>query len=64
METGRHRVFNFAMELLDALFLSQKLDTVFEKLNCAEKLNVAFGLLLKNEKMGLFGVTMLTGTTL
>ena len=47
MESGRHRVFNFAMEILDAHTLSQKPDTVFEKLRCTAKLNVAFGFVLK-----------------
>ena len=38
MENGRQRVFNSAMEILDAHTLSQKLDTVFGKLECAAKL--------------------------
>ena len=36
MEKWRHRVFNFAIDILDAHTLSQKLDTVFEKLKCGE----------------------------
>ena len=48
MENGRHKVFTFAMDILDALTFSQKLDTVFDKLKCPAKLNVAFGWLLKN----------------
>ena len=41
-------VFIFAMNILHAHTLSQKLDTVFDKLKCAAKLNVAFGFVLKN----------------
>ena len=52
MENGRHQVFNFGMDILEANTLSQKLDTVFEKLKCAEKLKVAFGFVLKNVEDG------------
>ena len=40
------------MEILDAHTLSQKLDTVFEKLKCAAKLNIAFGCVLTNVEDG------------
>ena len=46
--------FNFAMEILDADTLCKKLDTVFVKLKCAGKLNVAFGFLLKNVEDGTY----------
>ena len=52
MENLRHRVFIFAMEILDAHTLSRKLYKVFEKLNCAAKLNVAFGFVLKTVEVG------------
>ena len=52
MKNGRHRVFSFGTEKLDARTLSQKLDTVFVKLKCAGKLNVAFGFVLKNAEDG------------
>ena len=52
LENGRHIVVIFAMEILDAHILSQKLDTVFEKLKCAAKWNVAFGFVLKNVEEG------------
>ena len=52
LENGRHRVFNSAMGTLDARTLSTKLDTVFEKLKYAAKVNVAFGFLLKNREDG------------
>ena len=47
-EYGRQRVFNSAMETLDAHTSSKKLDIVFEKLNCAAKFHVAFAFALKN----------------
>ena len=40
------------MDILDAHTSSQKLDTVFEKLKCAAKMNVAFGFVLKNIEDG------------
>ena len=43
MENGRYRVFNFAMNILYAHTLSQKLVTLFGKLKCAAKLNIASG---------------------
>ena len=52
MENRRHWVFIFAMDILDAHTLSQKLDTVSEKLKCGAKLNVAIGFALKNVEDG------------
>ena len=52
MENMRHKMFNFAMKILDADTLRQKLDRVFEKLKCAAKLIVAFGFTLKNSEDG------------
>ena len=46
-ENGRRKRFNFVMDILSALTLSQELDTMFKKLKCAAKLNVAFGFLPK-----------------
>ena len=47
-EYGWDRVFKYAMETLHARTVSQKLDTVFMKLNFAAKLNAASGFVLKN----------------
>ena len=47
-KNGRHRVLIFAVDLLVAHTLSLKLDTVFEKLKCEAKLNIAFGFVLEN----------------
>ena len=44
---GGHRVYNFAMENLDPKYLLEKLDVVFDSTECAAKLNVAFGFVLK-----------------
>ena len=40
------------MEILVAHILSQKLDTVVEKLKCAEKLSIAFGFVLNDVEEG------------
>ena len=48
MENGRHRVFNFAMSSFDMSLLNDKLDYVFKELKCPAKINIAFGLVLKN----------------
>ena len=52
MESRRHWVFNFVMGVLDEHSLSQKLDTVFKKLNCEAKLKAAFGFAFKNIEYG------------
>ena len=64
MENGSHRVFDFAMEILDALTLSQKQDTVFEKLKFAANLKVAVGPCSRILKMDFIVFTMHTKTTL
>ena len=51
-ESGRHRVYNFAMEILDPKQLSEKLDVVFDNLKCEAKLKVAFGFVFKNVEDG------------
>ena len=53
MENGRHRVFNFAMSSFDISLLNDKLDYVFKELNCAAKINLAFGFVLKNMEDGM-----------
>ena len=51
-EKENGEIETFAIERLDVHTLSEKLNTVFEKLNCAGNLNVAFGFLLKSEEDG------------
>ena len=48
MENGRQRVFNFVMSSIGITLLKDKLDYVFKELKCAAKVNLAFGLVLKN----------------
>ena len=52
LEKGRHRVFNFAMSTFDNSLINQKLDLVFKGLECAAKVNLAFGFVLKNVEDG------------
>ena len=54
MENERHRVFNFAMSSFDMSLLNDKLDYVIKKLKCAAKVNLAFGVVLKNIEDGMF----------
>ena len=53
LEKGRHRVFNFAMSSFDNSLIKNKLALVFKGLNCAAKVNLAFGLVFKNVEDGL-----------
>ena len=48
----RHCVFNFTMSAFYNPFIKKKLDLVFKGLNCASKVNLAFGLVLKNVEEG------------
>ena len=52
LEKRRHRVFNFAMSTLDNSFINQKLDLIFKGLECAAKVNLAFGFFLKSVEDG------------
>ena len=53
MESGRHRVFNFAMSSFDMSSLNDKLDYVFKEVKCAAKVILAFGFVLKNFEDGM-----------
>ena len=52
LEKGRHRVLNFAMSTFDNSLINKKLDLVFKGLECAAKVNLAFGFVLKNIEDG------------
>ena len=52
LEKGRHRVFNCAMSIFDNSLINQKLDLVFKGFECAAKVNIAFGFVLKNDEDG------------
>ena len=49
MENGRHQVFNFKLSKLDPDEINKKLKEVFEKLNCAAKINLALGFILRKK---------------
>ena len=52
LEKGRHRVFNFTISTFDNSLINQKLDLVFKGLECAAKVNLALGFVLKNVEDG------------
>ena len=52
-DSGRHRVFNFAMSFFDMCLLYDKLDYVFKELKCAAKNNLAFGFVLEDIEGGM-----------
>ena len=51
-ENQRHRVLNFAISTFDNSLNNEKLDLVFKGLECAAKINLAFGFVLKNTEDG------------
>ena len=46
IENGHQMVFNFQFSKLDPTLVDEKLDQVFEKLDCAAKINIALGFVL------------------
>ena len=48
LERTRHKVSNYAVEILNETIVNEKLDHFFNNLNCAAKVNVASGFILKN----------------
>ena len=48
LERARHKIFNYAVETLKETIVNEKLDHFSKKLNCAAKVNLAFGFILKN----------------
>ena len=54
LEKAKHKVFNYAEETLNEVFLNKKLDHFFNNLKCAAKVNLAFGFFLKNTEAGGF----------
>ena len=54
LERARHKVFNSAVETLNETIVSEKLDHFFENVECAAKVNLAFGFILKNIEDGRF----------
>ena len=43
LEKARHKLLNYAVETLNETILNEKLDHVFNNLNCAAKVNLVFG---------------------
>ena len=54
LERARHKVFNYAVETLNETIVNEKLDRFFNNLKCAAKVNLSFGLILKNIEDGGF----------
>ena len=52
MKNGRHKVFNFQLSKLDHNLVNEKLDQFFENLDCAAKINIALGFVLRNIETG------------
>ena len=46
-ERARHKVFNYAVEILSETIVKEKLDQFFNNLKCVAKVNLAFVLILK-----------------
>ena len=54
LERSRHKVFNYAIDNLNAKSVDEKFDQFFYKLKGAAKVNLAFGLEMKNIEEGGF----------
>ena len=52
MENGRHKEFNFQLSKLDSNLVNEKLDQVFEKLDCAAKIIIALEFVLRTIETG------------
>ena len=52
LERERHRVFNYTVETLNETIANEKLDRFFNNLNCAAKVNLVFGFILKKIEDG------------
>ena len=59
-ERGRHKVFNYAVERLNTEIVIDKLDIFFNNLKCAAKVNLAFGFILKIQKMDVTDISTKT----
>ena len=54
LERVIHKVFNYAVETLNQTIVNEKIDHFFNNLNCAAKVNLAFGFILKKIEGGGF----------
>ena len=66
LERAGHKVFIYAVDAPNETIVNEKLDHFFNNLNCAAKVNIAFGFILKNIEDGGFRYFYLheTGTLL
>ena len=63
MENGRYKVFNFQLSKPESNLINEKLDHVFEKLDCAAKLNMALGVVLRNTETAIIVISTLMKIT-
>ena len=54
LERARHKVFKYAIVNLNVKSVCEKFDLIYNKRKCAAKVNLVFGLILKNIKDGGF----------
>ena len=54
LERARHKVFNFAIENLNAEIVDERLDHFFNNLICAAKVNIGFRFILRKIEDGGF----------
>ena len=54
LERARHKVFNYAVETLNEKIVNEKLDHFVNNVNCAAKVSLDSGFILKNIEDGLF----------
>ena len=52
MKNGRHEVFNSQISQLDPQVIKEKLETVFNKLDSAAKINIPLGFVLQSFETG------------
>ena len=52
LERARHKIINYATEKPNEEIVDEKFDHFFNILRCAAKVNLAFGLILKNKENG------------
>ena len=53
-ERARHKVFNYAVEILIETIVNENIDHFFNDLKCAANMNLVFGFNLKNIEDGGF----------
>ena len=54
LERARHNIFNYAVETLNETIVNEKLDLFFNEMECASRVDLAFGFILKNIEDGSF----------